>query len=88
MIYYAGWLFLVVISLCISLAAFMWGLRSGQFSDQERARYLALGKDLLAQPIVAAPRRKQKVHSAALLLVILLGFSVFATVLAVSIHYR
>jgi cbb3-type cytochrome oxidase maturation protein len=88
MIYYAGWLFLVYISLIISLVAFLWGLRSGQFSDQERARYLPLGKDLLVQPIVAAPRRKQKVHSAALLVVIILGLSAFATALALSIHYR
>jgi cbb3-type cytochrome oxidase maturation protein len=88
MIYYSGWLFLVYISLIISLVAFLWGLRSGQFSDQERARYLALGKDLLTQPAVAAPRRKQKVYSAALLVVIILGLSAFATALVISIHYR
>lgn len=88
MIYYAGWLFLVIISLCISLAAFVWGLRSGQFSDQERARYLPLGKDLLDRPVVAAPRRKQKVHSAALLAIVLIGLSVFAIALVMSIHYR
>jgi cbb3-type cytochrome oxidase maturation protein len=88
MIYYAGWLFLVVISLSVSLAAFIWGLRSGQFSDQDRARYLPLSRDLLTEPITAAPRRKQKVHSAALLIVILIGLSAFATALVMSIHYR
>lgn len=88
MIYYAGWLLLVTISLCVSLAAFVWGLRSGQFSDQDRARYLPLGKDLLVQPIVAATRRKQKAHSAALLIVVIIGLSAFATALVMSIHHR
>jgi cbb3-type cytochrome oxidase maturation protein len=40
-----GWITLVVISLLISLLAFLWGLRTGQFSDQSRARYLPLVKD-------------------------------------------
>ena len=63
MIYYSGWLFLVVMSLIVSLAAFIWGLRAGQFSDQERARYLPLGKDLLSQPITAVSRAKRRAHT-------------------------
>jgi len=88
MIYYAGWLFLVLISLWVSLVGFIWGLISGQFSDQERARYLPLGRDLLAEPIVAATRRKQKAHTVALLIVILIALCAFAAALALSIHYR
>ena len=88
MIYYAGWLLLVWISLSVSLVAFLWGLRSGQFSDQERARYLPLGKDLLDHPLIAAHRRKRKVQSAALLIVVLIGFSAFAAALMMSIHLR
>lgn len=38
--YFPTWILLVGISLMISIAAFIWGLRSGQFSDPERARYL------------------------------------------------
>jgi cbb3-type cytochrome oxidase maturation protein len=42
MIYSFGWLTLVIISLAVSLVAFIWGVVSGQFSDQTRARYLPL----------------------------------------------
>jgi cbb3-type cytochrome oxidase maturation protein len=39
---------LVAFSLLISLLAFFWGIQSGQFSDQERARFLPL-RDALPQ---------------------------------------
>jgi cbb3-type cytochrome oxidase maturation protein len=37
-----GWIALLAISLMISLCAFLWAVRSGQFSDQGRARFLPL----------------------------------------------
>jgi len=40
--YYLPWTILVVISLWVSLVGFIWALKSGQFSDQNRARYLPL----------------------------------------------
>jgi cbb3-type cytochrome oxidase maturation protein len=46
--YYLPWVFLVVASLWVSLAAFFWGLKSGQFSDQTRARYLPLRDECLS----------------------------------------
>jgi cbb3-type cytochrome oxidase maturation protein len=42
MFYYLSWLILIVISVSTALGAFIWALRSGQFSDQERARFLPL----------------------------------------------
>ncbi len=88
MIYYAGWLFLVVISLGVSIVAFIWALRAGQFSDQDRARYLALGKDLLSQPIVTVSRAKQRLHTAALCLCAAVCVAAFAVALILGIHYR
>ncbi len=88
MIYYSGWLFLVVISLIVSLAAFIWGLRAGQFSDQERARYLPLGKDLLSQPITAVSRAKRRAHSAILFFIAAIGFTAFAAALALGLYHR
>lgn len=88
MIYYAGWLFLVVISLGVSIAAFIWGLRSGQFSDQDRARYLPLSEDLLSKPIESAGHRRQKMQTGALIVIFLLGLTAVITALALSIHYR
>jgi len=40
--YYLPWVFLVAGSLWVSLLAFFWGLKNGQFSDQTRARFLPL----------------------------------------------
>jgi cbb3-type cytochrome oxidase maturation protein len=40
--YFSVWMILLAVSLWVSLAAFWWGLQSGQFSDQDRARYLPL----------------------------------------------
>jgi cbb3-type cytochrome oxidase maturation protein len=41
-----SWIALVAISLMISLFAFLWAVRTGQFSDQGRARYLPLNDSL------------------------------------------
>lgn len=54
--YFFGWISLVVISLWVSLIAFLWALRSGQFSDQQRARYLPL-IDELPLPSVEKPSK-------------------------------
>ena len=40
--YYIVWIILIAISLWISLVGFLWAFRTGQFSDQGRARYLPL----------------------------------------------
>ena len=48
--YFSGWMMLVLISLMASLAAFLWGLRSRQFTSQDRARYLPLVDGLSAPP--------------------------------------
>jgi len=44
-----SWITLVAISLGISLFAFLWAMRTGQFSDQARARFLPLNDSLRAQ---------------------------------------
>jgi cbb3-type cytochrome oxidase maturation protein len=56
MTYVFGWLGLVVISLCISLIAFIWAVKSGQFAEQQRLRYLPL-RDLSAAPPAGEPAR-------------------------------
>jgi cbb3-type cytochrome oxidase maturation protein len=86
--YYAGWLFLVAISLGVSIVAFLWGLRSGQFSDQDRARFLPLGTDLLSEPVVVASRARRRMQSWALAAVILVCVAAFGAAVVLSIHYR
>ena len=68
---YTCWIILVTISLWVSLVAFVWGLRNGQFSDQGRARYLPLSDELPQQPV--AQPSKLTVEAYALLLVVILG---------------
>jgi len=87
-IYYAGWLFLVVISLIVSVAAFMWGLRTGQFSDQERARFLPLGKDLLSEPVPAVSRMKQKFHAVSICVITATALAAFAAALTIGLYHR
>jgi len=86
--YYASWLFLVVISVGVSLVAFIWGLKSGQFSDQERARYLPLGHDVLSPAVAAAPARKRRIQTAVLLLLTAVCLSSFIAAVVLSIYHR
>ena len=86
--YYGGWLSLVTISLLVSIGAFVWALRSGQFSDQERARFLALDSDLLARPAPAVQGRRYGAQRAALAAVLVAGIAALATALVMSICLR
>ncbi len=88
MIYCAGWLFLVVISLAVSLAALIWAVRAGQFSDQERARYLPLGKGLLSEPILVASRAMSRVHTVCLCAITAMACIAFAAAFALSLYHR
>jgi len=46
MLYYLPWLLLMAASLLASVAVFVWALKGGQFSEQDRARYLPLRHEL------------------------------------------
>jgi cbb3-type cytochrome oxidase maturation protein len=54
--YFPIWMILVVVSLGISIMAFLWGMQSGQFSDQDRARFLPLYEAPL-QPMISDPAK-------------------------------
>jgi cbb3-type cytochrome oxidase maturation protein len=54
--YFPIWMILVVFSLGISILAFLWGLHSGQFSDQDRARFLPLF-EAPPQPLISDPAK-------------------------------
>jgi cbb3-type cytochrome oxidase maturation protein len=53
--FYLSWILLVAISIWIGLLALFWGLRGGQFSDQERARFLPLADEHFKPPSARAP---------------------------------
>ncbi len=88
MIYCAGWLFLVVISVAVSLVALVWAVRTGQFSDQERARYLPLGKNLLSEPIPVASRLKSRVHMISFAVITAIALIAFAAAFTLSLYHH
>jgi cbb3-type cytochrome oxidase maturation protein len=49
--YYPYFILYMALGLMISLGVFFWALKSGQFNDQQRARYLPL-RDLEENPPV------------------------------------
>jgi cbb3-type cytochrome oxidase maturation protein len=69
--YYLPWVLLIVISLWVSLAAFFWALRHGQFSDQQRARYLPLRGEVSSAPLAHPSRLTREVY--ALIAVLCMG---------------
>lgn len=88
MIYCAGWLFLVAISVAASIVALFWALRSGQFSDQERARYLPLGKELLLEPIKVESRTRSVAHTVSMCVIGAIAFAAFTAALTLSLYHR
>lgn len=86
---FSGWIALVVISLWLSLIAFVWALGSGQFSDQDRARYLALAGDSPGEERDPAPEngptaRRRGAGVLVLIAVLALGVFTLAVVLSLS----
>jgi cbb3-type cytochrome oxidase maturation protein len=79
MFYYLPWVLLIVASLWVSLAGFLWAFKSGQFSDQDRARYLPLRGEVLPSPVKDPAKFSREVY----VLLALAGAVVFllATVL-------
>ncbi len=62
MFYYLPWVLLIVASLWVSLAGFFWALKSGQFSDQDRARYLPLRGETFPLPVKDPAKISREVY--------------------------
>jgi len=78
----AYWVLLVVISLAVSVAAFVWGLRSGQFADPQRARYLPISERSLAPPVPDPGRIPREVYALWVFAVMVLGILIAALILS------
>ena len=81
--YYAEWIILVSISLWVSLLAFVWAVKSGQFTDQGRARFLPLADGYSAAPSPDA--RKRALEGYALLVIAALGTIAFLSAIYLSL---
>ena len=69
--FFLSWILLLAAGLLASMGVFFWALRSGQFSDQERARYLPLSDGLPLSRVENPAKLSREVY--ALLLVIGIG---------------
>lgn len=54
--YLPYWCLLVIFSVVSSIIAFLWGHKSGQFTDQKRASYLALNEEYINSASSDKPR--------------------------------
>jgi cbb3-type cytochrome oxidase maturation protein len=86
MFYYLPWVLLIVASVWVSLAGFLWAFKSGQFSDQDRARYLPLRGEVLPSPVKDPAKISREVY----VLIVLAGAVVLllATVLIGILAYE
>jgi cbb3-type cytochrome oxidase maturation protein len=86
MFYYLPWVLLIVASVWVSLAGFLWAFKSGQFSDQDRARYLPLRGEVLPAPVKDPAKISREVY----VLIALVGAVVLllATVLIGILAYE
>jgi len=55
--YYVGWVLLILLGVGLGIWAFLWALRSGQFAEQDRARFLPLRDESVASQVEPAPGR-------------------------------
>jgi cbb3-type cytochrome oxidase maturation protein len=83
--YYPYFIAYITIGLTISLVVFYWAFRSGQFSDQQRARYLPLKDDDDAPPVKAT--RWGRIETYGLFILALGGIGATAAVLAFALYF-
>ncbi len=72
--YYPYFVTYMLIGFAVSLAVFLWAVKNGQFSDQQRARFLPLVGDAEEKPVEATRRHRYEIYG--------LGFLVFAGLMA------
>ena len=81
--FYVYWILLIIVGLGASIATFVWAIRNGQFSDQERARYLPLNDLVSLDSLETTPRRPAEVYALGLILSLGLVAMVSAVVLTI-----
>jgi len=83
--FYAAWLLLIAAGAGTSIAALFWAVKTGQFSDQTRARYLPLADEPALSPERAPRRPPAEIY--ALAIVITLGLISIAGTVALTIYW-
>jgi len=83
--YYPYFIAYITIGLTISLVVFYWAFKTGQFGDQQRARYLPLKDDRDAPPVKAT--RFNRIEIYGLFILATAGLGATAAVLAFALYF-
>lgn len=75
----------ITIGLAVSLLMFFWGLKNGQFQDQQRARFLPLRGDEDAPPVRTT--RMHRFEAYGLFFLALAGLSASAAMLLYALYF-
>lgn len=83
--YYPYFIAYIAIGLVISLAVFYWAFKTGQFGDQQRARFLPLQGDADQPPKKATRINRLEIYG--LFFLAVAGLSATAAVLAYALYF-
>ena len=61
--FFISWILLIAAGVLVSLGVFFWALRTGQFSDQERARFLPLVDGFPLPPVTNPAKLSREVYA-------------------------
>jgi len=83
--YYPYFIAYISIGLTISLVVFYWAFRTGQFTDQQRARFLPLQDDTDRPPVKASRFNRLEIYG--LFFLATAGLGATAAVLAFALYF-
>ncbi len=83
--YYPYFIAYIGIGLTISLVVFYWAFKTGQFGDQQRARFLPLRDDADQPPVKTT--RIHRIEIYGLFFLAVAGLSATASVLAYALYF-
>ena len=83
--YYPYFIAYITIGLTISLVVFFWAFRTGQFTDQQRARFLPLRDDADQPPVKVSRFNRLEIYG--LFFLATAGLGATAAILAYALYF-
>jgi cbb3-type cytochrome oxidase maturation protein len=84
--YYPYFIAYIAIGLVLSLAVFFWALKSGQFRDQQRVRFLPLRDEKEVSPVRVSRFNRVEIYT--LFILVSAGLLASAALLIYALRYR
>jgi nitrogen fixation-related uncharacterized protein len=81
--FFIGWIALTATGIIASIVVFIWAIRTGQFSDQGRARYLPLADGVTHAEDDHQPARRAE--SYAMIVIIAIGLAAMISAVIMTI---